>query len=397
MTGKRSGQPNVNGAGKRRKAARDAPKRPALPALALRARNGKRRKAGKGDEREERGRQRADGFAAKQVAQAQKRANQQQDVLADENGARGSGTSETGGGNATIGGTQCGDGDVELGGNNNRITESSSAGGVRRVGGDKENCGRPAVNGVGHTVDSGEYGGGVDKTGGEGPSSGSNTDVDDIRCSHPGVVTTPSDQDSDEDDDDQSGDDQSGDENGRSPSRDGDSEGGGGGRDETITLEATIRKLTRQLEESKKREPASALSSGNFSLVDLSGVRATNRRDGGNRESGQEELDVSSLGTVLTAGAAGLLKDVEFTSFVKRKAFWYAKYWVPARDAPVDSALANYFKSNWYGDYVQRNLGRHPCFDDWWIHNGMYIRQRLNQKRTNNIGQLRKICKGMFF
>jgi hypothetical protein len=69
---------------------------------------------------------------------------------------------------------------------------------------------------------------------------------------------------------------------------------------------------------------------------------------------------------------------------------------VPARDAPVDSALALYFESNWYGDYVQRTLGRHPRFDDWWFHNGVYIRQRLNQKRTNNIGQLRKIFKGMF-
>jgi hypothetical protein len=162
--------------------------------------------------------------------------------------------------------------------------------------------------------------------------------------------------------------------------------------------EETIRSLKKQLEESKKREPAGALANGDITMVDMTSVQEKN--NGGNYNAnayaGAVEVDVSSLGTVLTASAAGLLKDAHFTAFVNRKVFRYAKYWVPVRDAPPDSALANYFRSQWYGDYVERGLGRHPCFDDWWVHNGLYIRQRLNQKRTNNIGQLRKVFKGMF-
>jgi hypothetical protein len=345
----------------------------------LRASNGKKRNAGKGDERDKRGQQRSDGLAAQNVLQqTQKRAR----ITAGENGAGASSTSETGGSDADRGVPECSADD--LGGNKELNSESSSQRGVHQYGKDKEIVGPSGVNELGQTTDGGEDGGVVDKTVGADPSSESNTTSENNRRSGLGVETSQSSRSSNKGDDDQLDDDS------RAPSDGGDVEGEG------VDLEATIRNLTKQLAESKKRESTSALANGTFSLVDLSGVRATNRDDDGDQGAGKEELDVSSLGTVLTAGAAGLLKDVEFTLFVNRKAFRYAKYWVPARDAPVDSALALYFESNWYGDYVQRTLGRHPRFDDWWFHNGVYIRQRLNQKRTNNIGQLRKIFKGMF-
>jgi hypothetical protein len=115
-----------------------------------------------------------------------------------------------------------------------------------------------------------------------------------------------------------------------------------------------------------------------------------------NRKNNEEtiEIDVSSLGTVLTTGLTGLLKDDQFTEFCNRKAFRYAKYWVPARDAPPDSALANYYRDRWWLDHVKRYKGLNQSFDDFWCHNGNYVRSRLNTKRTNTIGQLRRIFKG---
>ena len=349
----------------------------------MRASNGKRRLTDKDDERDQRGRQRADDLVAKQVLeQAQKRAC----ISTLGNGGLVSGTTETGAGDCTIGVTQ--GGADELGGNKEHNSESSSQVGANLVGGDKENNGEPAVNGVGQTAGGDKDLVEVDKTG------RANTTGDNNQLPGKGVETNASSRSSEMNVNDHTDDDKSRDSS--DDDDDGGDDGEGDDMDVSIDLEATIRDLKKQLEESKQRESANALANGPFSLVDLSGVRATNQSENGVRGAGREDLDVSSLGTVLTAGAAGLLKDVEFTVFVNRKAFRYAKYWVTARDAPVDSALANYFNSNWYGDYVQRTLGRHPRFDDWWMHNGVYIRQRLNQKRTNNIGQLRKIFKGMF-
>ena len=130
--------------------------------------------------------------------------------------------------------------------------------------------------------------------------------------------------------------------------------------------------------------------------MDLSVVRGANGGAQNDENADTVTGEISSLGTELAASATGLLKDVRFTAFVNRKAFRYAKYWVAARDALPGSALANYFKEHWWEDYVRRVPRRPPCFDKWWAHNGQYIRQRINQKRTNNIGQLRKVFKGMF-
>ena len=159
--------------------------------------------------------------------------------------------------------------------------------------------------------------------------------------------------------------------------------------------EATIKRLEREIGEMKKRDLSTSTTSGDYSINMAAVGRAANDNEGANDQMLDEE--VSSLGTVLTVGHAGLLKDLRFTSFVNRRAFRYAKYWVAARDVPPESALATYFKDNWYEDCVARSRARHPCFDEWWVYNGQYIRQRLSQKRTNNIGQLRKVFRGKLY
>ena len=106
--------------------------------------------------------------------------------------------------------------------------------------------------------------------------------------------------------------------------------------------------------------------------------------------------DVSSLGSSLTASANSLLKNFHFTTFCNRKAYRYAKYWVPVRDSPSDSELASYFRNNWWDEHVLRATSRLPTFPEWWYHNGITIRQRLNQKRTNDIGRIRATFKGKF-
>jgi hypothetical protein len=140
---------------------------------------------------------------------------------------------------------------------------------------------------------------------------------------------------------------------------------------------------------------AHTVEPGEYS-ISLNGASRAKDGNSDNKKNIEEtiEIEVSSLGTVLTTGAAGLLKDDHFTTFCNKKAFRYAKYWLPARDAPQDSALAKFYRDRWWSEHVKRNIGCHPCFDEFWVHNGQYVRNRLSTKRTNTIGQLRQIFKG---
>jgi hypothetical protein len=65
---------------------------------------------------------------------------------------------------------------------------------------------------------------------------------------------------------------------------------------------------------------------------------------------GETEEEVSSLGTGLTTFGGELFKDPHFTSFCNKKVFRYCKYWWTTRDAPAESALAVFFRDNWWED-----------------------------------------------
>jgi hypothetical protein len=159
-----------------------------------------------------------------------------------------------------------------------------------------------------------------------------------------------------------------------------------------------IEELESKIHELEKSKTAVPLDTGGFN-INLGGEDGTVERGGENRQrnGGMADTEVSSLGTGITSGGMGLVKDNNFTSFCNKKVFRYCKYWCPPRDSPTNSGLAVFFKERWWGDYQQREMGRHPSFEYWWTENGMYIRQKLNLKRTNNISQLRKIFKGMYF
>ena len=107
--------------------------------------------------------------------------------------------------------------------------------------------------------------------------------------------------------------------------------------------------------------------------------------------------DVSTLGSMLTTSENGLLKNLKFTYFCNKRVYRYAKYWDPRRDSPVNSALAKFCRENWWDGYVKRETQRLPPFEEWWFHNGFCIRQRINQKRSNDTGRIRKTFKGKCF
>jgi hypothetical protein len=159
-----------------------------------------------------------------------------------------------------------------------------------------------------------------------------------------------------------------------------------------------IEELTRVIHELEKSKQAVSLETGAFS-INVGEDQGPTGREGNDRQKVGDTADteVSSLGTAVTTNTMGLLKDNHFTSFCNKRVFRYCKYWWSTRDSPTNSELAGFFRAHWWGDYQRREMGSHPCFDKWWTENGMYIRQKLSLKRTNNISQLRKIFKGMYF
>ena len=93
-------------------------------------------------------------------------------------------------------------------------------------------------------------------------------------------------------------------------------------RSEEEAQETLIANLTKELDSYRKKDVAITVEPGVYS-ISLNG--ASRPRDGNsdNRKNSEEtiEIDVSSLGRVLTTGVAGLLKDDQFTEFCNKKAF----------------------------------------------------------------------------
>ena len=125
-----------------------------------------------------------------------------------------------------------------------------------------------------------------------------------------------------------------------------------------------IKELMGVIHELEKNKTAVTLETGGFS-INLGGEDGTTGRGGENRQmiGGMTDGEVLSLGTALTVGAVGLLTDTHFTSFCNKRVFRYCKYWWSPRDTRTNSELAVFFREKWWGDYQQREMGRHPCFD----------------------------------